>query len=343
MKALVYKGPKELELMDYAVPIRKDGEVLIKVKACGICGSDFEGYLGKTGRRIAPMVMGHEFAGEVVETAESSDFKAGERVVVHPKFYCGECDYCRNGLTNICPSAEFLGVMDKDGGFAEYLSAPERFVFKFDDCIDYTEASMVEPLAVAYRATTKIDEELIRKANHIMVIGAGTIGALVLQVLKLKGAKHVIVSDLSNFRLERAKEMGADEVINPGTVEFKAEIAKMTGGKMVDYAFEAVGVSATAAQSLEALKIGGTVVWVGNAQKIIETNMQKIVTTELTIKGTYIYTEDDFLKCLKLVEEKKIDFAPLISIETGLENGVDMFKRLTENKDGKLIKIILKN
>lgn len=343
MKALVYNGPNDIKVKDVPKPAREKGEVLIKIKACGICGSDLEGYLGKSGRRTPPMVMGHEFAGEVVEMDEGSRFSKGDKVTVYPKLYCGECVYCQKDLTNICPEADFLGAMDRDGAMQEYLSIPEKYIIKIDKDISYTEISMVEPLAVAYRSITKISDSELKNSNYVLLIGAGTIGLLILQLLKLKNVDNVIVSDLSDSRLKKAKSLGASTVINPQKSDFIAEIKEITKGEMIDYSFEAVGVSASASQSLGALKIGGTAVWVGNAQKIIEVNMQDIVTTELNIKGNYIYNEQDFIDSLELIEEGQIDLKPLISIKADLSKGEEMFKKLVNNSDGSILKIILTN
>ncbi len=343
MKALVYNGPNDIKLKDLPKPVRKKGEVLIKIKACGICGSDVEGYLGISGRRTAPMVMGHEFAGKVVEVDKNSEFSKGDKVTVYPKLYCGECIYCQKDLTNICPEADFFGVMDKDGAMQEYLSIPEKYVLKINKDISYAEISMVEPLAVAYRSSSKISTSDLKNANFVLLIGAGTIGLLILQVLKLKGVKNVIVSDLSDKRLKKAELLGASATINPKNSNFTEDIEKITNGKMADYSFEAVGVSASAAQSLSALKIGGTAVWVGNAQKIIEVNMQNIVTTELNIIGNYIFNRKDFTDSLELIEAGKINLKPLISIKEDLINGEEMFKKLVNNSDGEILKIVLTN
>jgi L-iditol 2-dehydrogenase len=340
MKALVYTGPGQMELSQWEKPVRGEGEVLVKVKAVGICGSDVEGYLGKTGRRIPPMIMGHEFSGEVAEVGGRSKFRVGDRVVVQPKLYCGSCSYCQMGFSNICPHGQFLGVMSRNGAMAEYVSVGEQYVFGFGENTTYVEASMVEPLAVAHRAVSKLGTA-IDEAKYLLVVGAGTIGLLVLQILRKQGARSVIVSDLSEYRLEKARELGADYTINPGRKNLKAAISEITSDKMVDYSFEAVGLNLTAVDSLEGLRIGGTAVWIGNAQKMIEIDMQQIVTTELTVKGTYIYTDEDYVQCLNLIEEKAVSLEPLISVQTELDNGPEVFRQLAENKDGRLLKAIL--
>jgi threonine dehydrogenase-like Zn-dependent dehydrogenase len=156
VKALIYKGPEKIKLENIPKPETKKDELLIKIKRVGICGSDFQGYLGNTGRRNPPMIMGHELSGIVQLEANNIKLKKGDKVVIQPKLYCGKCDYCKSGLTNMCSNSEFLGVLNKNGGMAEYLAINEKNVFKINEEISYTEAYMVEPLSVAYRAVNRI-------------------------------------------------------------------------------------------------------------------------------------------------------------------------------------------
>ncbi len=343
MKALVFKGPEKIFLEEIKKPIPKENELLIKIKAVGICGSDFEGYLGKTGRRIPPMIMGHELSGEIADAKNSNKFNHGDKVVVQPILYCGRCNYCKKGLVNLCKNWKSLGVLDVNGGMTEYIAVPERYIFKIKDKISFSRACLVEPLAVAYRATQKVSNSKLREAKFILVIGAGTIGLLILQVLKIKGCKNVIVSDISEHRLQIAKRLGADFIINPTERNFFSNIKAITINHLVDYSFEAVGLSITAAQSLEVLRSCGIAVWVGNAQKIIKINMQQLVTSENRVIGSRAYTEEDFLTSIKMIEEERVDLESIISSEESLENGVEAFVKLKKNRDGKIIKIILRN
>ena len=344
MKALYYVGVRQMELRDDPKPTPKPGQYLIKVRGTGICGSDFEGYLGKTGRRTAPMIMGHEFSGLVETAPPGGRFKAGERVVVFPKPFCGVCDACKRGLTNLCPAAGFMmGVMSVNGSMTEYITAEDKYLIPFASTLSFNEAAMTEPLAVAHRSVYKLSDEDIRNAEYCMVIGAGTIGLLVVALLKLRGARNIIVSDASDFRLQTARKMRADHTINPCASDFLNSVKVITHGKMCDFAFEAVGIAATAANSLDCLRIGGTVVWIGNAHKMVEVNMQKIVTTELTIKGNYIYDFAGFQESLKLLEEGKIDVSPLMTNVYPLADGVKAFRDLENNKDGKMLKVFLES
>ncbi|MDR0637484.1 MAG: zinc-binding dehydrogenase [Spirochaetaceae bacterium] len=343
MKALYYTGVKTMELRDIPLPVPQEGEYLIRVKANGICGSDFEGYLGKTGRRIPPLIMGHEVSGIIEEAPAGGAYPCGLRVVVFPKPFCGVCDYCKAGLVNVCPEGICMGVMDVNGSMTEYISVEEKYLLPFSEGLSFNEASMTEPLAVAYRSVHKISREEIGKAAYSMVIGAGTIGLLIVSLLKLRGAKNVAVSDVSPFRLAAAQKLGADFIVHAQGRDFLEQVKAITGGKLCDISFEAVGIAPTAANSLASLRIGGTAVWVGNAQKIVEVNMQHIVTTELTIKGNYVYDFSGFSESLKLLEKHQINIAALMTNTYPLAEGVQAFKDLENNRDGKMIKVFLES
>ncbi len=340
MKALYYLGDKTMELRDIPVPTPRKGEYLIRVKANGICGSDFEGYLGKTGRRTPPMIMGHEFAGIIEQAPENGTYTVGQKVVIFPKPYCGECEFCRQGMVNVCPEGICMGVLDAPGSMCEYVTIEEKYLLPFDG-ISFNEAAFTEPLAVAYRSVHKISDEELKKAKYTLVIGAGTIGLMVLSLLKYRGAQNVIMSDATDFRLDIAQTLGADYILNPMKEDFIEGIARITDNNLCDIAIEAVGIAPTAKNSLDSLKIGGTAIWIGNAQKMVEVNMQKIVTSELKIKGNYVYDLDGFADSLRLLSEKKIDVTPLMTDVYPLEEGVQAFKDLENNKEGKMLKVIL--
>ena len=344
MKAVYYVGDLHMEMRDNHVPTPAEGEYLIKIDACRICGSDYDGCLVKTGRRIAPMIMGHECAGTIEKAPAGGSYPPGTKVAIFPKFFCGECENCKKGLVNLCTNASrYLGVLADDGAMTEYICAKETYLIPYEG-VSADIASMAEPAAVAYNGVSKLSDEQIASAENILVVGAGTIGLLVLLWLKYRGAKHVIVSDATDFRLELAKKMGADATVNPSTCgDFTQAISELTGGKMCDLSVEAVGISPTAASSIDALKDAGMAVWIGNAAKMVSIDMQKVVTKELEIKGNYIYSLDDFKTCVRLLAEQRIDVRPMITHHMDLSQGVEAFERLRNNKDGRAVKIILTN
>ena len=338
MKALVYYGPKDLRLSE--IEDKKPGrnEVLIKIRACGICGSDIHGYLGITGRRIPPMVMGHEFAGEIVETGEDVvNFKIGDRVTAQPINFCGNCKYCMNGLTNMCTNMKFFGVLDTNGAMAEYLCVPEKLLYKLPENVTYIEAAMVEPFAVAYNAAKKISDI---EDKAVLIVGSGTIGLLILNIIKNKKPSKIIVTDLSDFRLSIAKKMGADIIINPSKEDVIKIIKQATANEGVDVAFEAVGATPSVQQAMSALKIGGTCVWVGNSAKYIDINMQEIVTRELKVFGTFDYTHKSFGEALEMIAEGNIDLQSLISKVIKLEEGPEMMEKMS-NLSQDMLKVII--
>lgn len=335
---MVYKGPEVLSLEEAAdVPVR-DQEVKIRVKACGICGSDVHGYLGTTGRRIAPMIMGHEFCGEVVELGSKvSRLKTGDRVSVYPVEFCGECEMCRKGAVHLCLNKRAYGVLDVDGAFAEYINVPEKCCFGIADSVSYETASLMEPLAVAYRGIGNAGD---LNGKTVLIVGAGTIGLLALACVKQKNVGKIIVSDLSGHRLDVAKKMGADVTINPGQEDFKQRILDETDGKGVDTAVEAVGAEATVRQAMSALRLSGTAVWIGNNQRMINMDMQEVVTHELSVHGSFLYGYEEFRKVVSLLNEKKIYVDPLISKTISLDEAPEYFDILAHNP-GNLIKVVV--
>ncbi|RLE79903.1 MAG: alcohol dehydrogenase, partial [Thermoprotei archaeon] len=236
MKAAVLKGPYDINVTDTERPEIGDDQVLIRVKRCGICGSDIHAYKGKHPDFIIPIIPGHEFSGVIEEVGSSvKRVKEGDRVVVEPLKVCGKCYYCRRGAYNKCTNLKVLGAQ-VNGAFAEYIAVDERWVYRLPDNVSFEEGAMVEPLAVAVHA--------VKRANHIgnnvLVLGSGTIGLLLAQVLKIYGASEVIVTDIKDWKLNLAKEFGAITV-NPLKDDLKEAIDRVTGGIGVDSSFEAVG------------------------------------------------------------------------------------------------------
>jgi len=318
MKALVYKGPRKLEIEDVPKPTPKKGEILLKVKACGICGSDVHGYLGTSGRRTPPMVMGHEFSAEVVGLGEgtSGRISVGDRVAIQPCISCWECEKCKEGYNNVCPTRNFLGVFDCNGAMQEYICVPEKLAYKLPDSMSYSIGALIEAVAVAYSGVKKAGD---LTGKNVVIVGGGPIGLLVLKVVKTKNPKKVIVSDLSDSRLDIAKKMGADVTINPGKEDFIEKVRSSFDGNLADVSFEAVGIGATVSQALAALKPQGISVWIGNNVKNIEIDMQRVVTQEIKIFGSYIYTHEEFGETIDFINEHNMELSDIISKEISLE------------------------
>jgi L-iditol 2-dehydrogenase len=341
VKALLYTKPYTFDYTDVPDPAIGDDDILIRVKACGICGSDVAGHTGKTGRRLPPLIMGHEAAGAVERVGSNvAGFAPGDRICFDSTVYCNQCPACRQGLFNRCVKRQVLGVsvpeFKREGAFAELLVVPHWICAKLPEQMSFVQASLLEPASIGTHAANRPP---ISKNDTVVVIGAGTIGLFILQAAKLRGAKTVIASDLNEFRLGLAQQVGADACINPGKTNLREEILKRTEGRGADVVLEAVGFGETFRQAVSIAKTGGHVVAVGNLQKEIEFNLQELVSRELTFTGSYA-SSGEFRTCIGLIASGQINVAPLVSEVLPLREGPAAFKRLLEAKED-LLKIVL--
>lgn len=338
MKAILYEGPDKLRYTDVPDVSPETGEVKLRVKACGICGSDVAGYQGLTGRRLEPMIMGHEFCGQVTELGNGvKDLKEGDIVAVYPVNFCGECEMCKKGDVHLCLNKRSYGVLAENGAFAEYICVPEKCCFPVAGGVSYAVGSLMEPLAVAYRGVNHAGD---LKGKSVFLAGTGTIGLLALACVKMKGASTIIVSDMDDERLKVAKDLGADITVNPSKEDLKQLVLDHTGGMGVDVGIEAVGITPTVQQVMSVLRFGGKAVWIGNNRKMIEINMQEVVTRELSVNGSFLYGYQEFKEVVELLNQDKLNVGPLISKEITLEQGIEYFEKL-KNHEENLIKVVV--
>ena len=341
MKALVYTKPYSFEYSDFPDPVAGDDDVLIRVKACGICGSDVHGFTGKTGRRIPPLIMGHEAAGIVEGLGKNvSGFEKGDRVCFDSTVYCNKCEACRAGLFNRCDKRQVLGVsvpaFKRHGAFAEYVAVPSWIVSKIPDELSFIHAALLEPASIGTHAANRAP---ISNNDTVVVIGAGTIGLFILQAARLRGAAKVIAVDINEFRLDLAKKLGADKLINPLKSNLSEAVLHETEGKGANVTLEAVGYAKTFADAVTITRMGGYVVAVGNLEKKAEFDLQQLVAKEHTFTGSYA-SSGEFRDCIELVASGKINVEPLISEVLPLEEGPDAFDRLLKAEEN-LLKIVL--
>ena len=341
MKALVYTKPYCFEYSDFPEPEVGDDDVLIRVRACGICGSDVHGSTGKTGRRIPPLIMGHEAAGIVEDAGKNVKcFKKGDSVCFDSTVYCNQCEPCRAGFYNRCEHRQVLGVSTPDfkrhGAFAEYVAVPWWIVSTIPDNLSFTNAALLEPVSISVHAANRAP---LSTDDTVIVIGAGTIGLFILQAARLKGARKIFVSDINEFRLDVAKKLRADEVINPETSNLKEIVFEKTDNKGVDVSFEAVGYASTFRDAVSVTRMGGHLVAVGNLEKMAEFDLQQFIASELTFTGSYA-SSGEFRDCIELVASGKINVEPLISDVLPLEDGPQGFERLLKAEEN-LLKIVL--
>jgi L-iditol 2-dehydrogenase len=340
MKALLLTKYRSLEIADVATPAAGTGEVLVRVGACGICGSDVHGYDGSSGRRIPPIVMGHEAAGRIAAVgAGVVGLAEGDRVTFDSTIYCGACGYCTRGEVNLCDNRQVLGVSCGDysraGAFAEFVAVPARVVYKLPESISFAEAAMLEAVAVAIHG---VSLATISAESTALVVGAGTIGVLTLQALRAAGCKRVLVSDVDETRLKMAKELGAAEVLLADK-DIVAQILQRTGGVGVDVAIEAVGRNETVNAAIASVRKGGTVVLVGNISPEVTLPLQKVVTRQIRLQGSCA-SAGEYPEAIALMASGAIRVKPLISAIAPLAEGPAWFERLYA-REPNLLKVVL--
>jgi len=341
MKALVLKEYKRFVYEEVPAPEPGQEEVLIAVKACGICGSDVHGMDGSTGRRRPPIIMGHEAAGVIARVGSGvKGWAAGDRVTLDSTIYCGHCDFCRRGLINLCDHRRVLGVSCDEyrqhGAFAEFVAAPQRILYRLPEGLSFEHAALVEPFAIALHA---IGRARMQVNDAAVVVGAGMIGLALVQALSQTGCGRLIVVDLAGERLALAAKFGATHTINSATEDARAAILGLTEGRGADQAFEAVGLSATVDLALRCVRKGGAVTLVGNVAPKIEFPLQIAVTRELSIYGSCA-SRSEYPACLDMMARGALQAAPLISSAPPLAEGAAWFDRLYRKEPG-LLKVLL--
>lgn len=318
-----------MHVTDVVEPVVGDDDVLIQVEACGICGSDIHGYDGSTGRRIPPLVMGHEAAGIVVgRGANVSDMPDGTRVTFDSMVSCGQCHFCNIGHQNLCDHRMVLGVScgeyRRHGAFAQRIAVPRRIVYGLPDGLSFEHAALVEAVSVAVHAVAVTQ---IRLGDTAVIVGAGMIGLLTLQAAKAAGATRIIAVDLNDKRLAAAKKLGATDVLRGDQVDVPATVRGMTNGRGADVAFEVVGATPTIRTAIESVRKGGSVTLVGNVSPTIELPLQSVVTREIRLQGT-CGCNGEYPQCIDLMNRGIIDVAPLITAKISLADGPAWFERL---------------
>jgi threonine dehydrogenase-like Zn-dependent dehydrogenase len=342
MKALVLKAAKQFAFEYVPAPQPGPTEVLVAVKACGICGSDVHGMDGSTGRRRPPIIMGHEAAGVITSVGNGViGWAAGDRVTFDSTIYCGHCEFCRRGLINLCDNRRVLGVSCEDyrqnGAFADFVAVPQHILYRLPDGLAFEHAALVEPFAIALHAIRRAPPEL---NDTVVVVGAGMIGLALVQALSQVGCGRLIVADIAGDRLALAAKFGATHLINSSTEDPLQAILHLTQGLGADRSFEAVGVAATVDLALGCLRKGGTTTLIGNVTPKTEFPLQKVVTRELTIYGSCA-SQGEYPACLDMLARGALRAAPLISATALLAEGAAWFDRLYRKEAG-LLKVVLK-
>jgi L-iditol 2-dehydrogenase len=341
MKALLLSEYNQLDIADLPAPVPGVDEILVRVAACGICGSDVHGYDGTSGRRIPPIVMGHEAAGVVAAAGSGvTKFKPGDRVTFDSTVYCGQCEFCLQGDINLCNNRQVIGVSCGDfrraGAFAEYVVVPQRITYHLPEELEFQEAAMLEAVSVALHAV-RVSE--MKGGETALVIGAGMIGLLTLQAAKAAGASQVLIADIDRSRLERAEQLGADATLLLSGTELVEEILRRTGGRGVDLVLEAVGRDETIVASIASVRKGGTVTLIGNISPQVKIPLQVVVSRQIRLQGSCA-SSGEYPEAMELLANGKIKVKSLITAVAPLSDGPRWFARL-HAREPNLMKVVL--
>ena len=342
MQAMLLKEYMHLEVVEMPQPSIGPDDVLVRVRACGICGSDVHGLDGRTGRRIPPLVMGHEAAGEVVECGTGvTDLHPGDRVTFDSTVYCGRCFFCARGEVNLCDNREVLGVSPgpyrRHGAFAEYVSVPRRIIYRLPENLTYEQAALIEAVSVGVHAVNLTPVVL---GDAAVVIGSGMIGLATLQAVRHAGAARVIVVDPDEGRLAMARSMGATDTVNPKTADAVEAIRAMTDGRGAAVALQCAAATEPIQTAIACVRKGGTVTLVGNVAPEITLPLQSVVSRQIRVQGSCA-SNGEYPAAIELMSSGAIQVGPLISAVAPLEEGPSWFDRLYRHEPG-LMKVILR-
>ena len=328
MDTLLWLGPSTMHMRRVALPTLTTGEVLIKVSAVGICGSELSGYLGHNSLRKPPLIMGHEATGRVVQTtegtfADGSATREGVRVTFNPLISCGECDRCRANRPNLCRKRQIIGV-HRAGAFAQFVAVPANQCYALPNALSESMASLAEPLACAVRA---VSLARVRAEDTLLILGAGPIGLFCLAAARAMGIEHVLITDVSPARLAVAERWGATSVINAHASNVVSEVARLKPGG-VDAVIDAVGANMTRKQAVEAVVPGGQVVYIGLHDEESSLAANYLVRQEIAVTGSFAYTPADFEQAFDFLVQGLLHADPSWLEERPLAEGAKAFEEL---------------
>lgn len=332
MKALVYTQPKEMQLLDRPMPQAAPGEVVLKIEAVGICGSDMHAWHGHDPRRKPGLVLGHEFVGRI-DSSAAADFQPGMRFTGNPLITCGTCEYCVQGRNNLCANRTMVG-MTRPGAFAEFMSIPAASLVAMPQDMPATAAALTEPAATVWHAVNLTIRALTRPLHEcrVLVIGGGAIGMLAALLLKRLGATQLTLAEINPLRRNAVSRHAACETIDP--------LSSPPAEASFDYVMDAVGAKATRYQAFAAVKPGGVILHVGLQDWASEIDMRKLTLAEITLLGTYTYTTADLRATVAALHQGVFGDLSWVE-ERSLDEGPRAFMDLDQGKSA-AAKIVLK-
>ncbi len=343
MQALVWTGPRQMEMQELPAPELQTGEVRLRVAAVGICGSDLSGYIGQNSLRVPPLVMGHEIVGTIEAVGPEGDLLAsadaariGQRVVVNPLIACGECDLCRAGRPNLCRRRQIVGI-HRPGGLASLVTVPAIQCYSVPAELTDAEAALAEPLACGIRAVT---QTRLRPGEPLLILGAGSIGLLCLVAARHAQSGPIMITDTSEERLKVAHRLGATETVQADQGDVAAAVQGFTDGLGVVAAVDAVGLQSTRAQAVRAVRPGGRAVFIGLHHETSEIEANYLVRQEIEIAGAFAYLPEEFGRSVALLRDRAVGDTGWVS-ERSLRQGADVFADLIAGRGG-YVKVALR-
>lgn len=336
MQALVYRAYGELEVRAVPEPRAGPGEVVVRVGACGICGSELSSFASRSTRRVPPLVMGHEFAGSIAAVGEGvTGLREGDRVVVNSLVHCGTCDLCRRGATHLCRNRQVFG-MHRPGAFAELVAAPAGIVYAMPEGMTAVQGALVEPLANGIHVVTLAAGNPM---ESVVVIGAGPIGLMCLQAALQLGAKRAAMSEPNPQRREVAVALGAHTAWDPRESGLAAAVERWTDGEGADLVIDAVGSSETKRESVVAARPGGEIVWIGLHGDEVTLNSFDLVLSERRVTGSYGARESDIRTAIRWFAEGRVGTDPWVET-VPLSRGAEAFFAALR-QEGDAVKVVL--
>lgn len=326
----VMTAPREIRFDRVPVPQPGPGQVLVKIKRIGICGSDIHVYHGKHPYTKYPVTQGHEVSGRIAAVGEGvTGFRVGQKVTIEPQVFCGKCHPCTHGKYNLCESLKVMGFQTT-GTASEYFAVDQSKIDVLPEAMDYNEGAMIEPLAVTVHAAKRAGDV---KGLNVCVLGCGPIGILLIQSLKAFGAAKVLATDVSDYRLELAKQCGADVTVNTKNAEFGRAMLDAFGPDKADIIYDCAGNDITMDQAIQNARKGSTIILVAVYAGLAHCDLAKLNDSELDLNTSMMYRHEDYVDAIRLVGEGKIQLQPLMSKHFAFQDYLAAYEYIDNNRE----------
>ncbi len=337
MKQQLMTAPGEIIFRNVEIPVPGPDQVLVKIKRIGVCGSDIHVYHGKHPYTKYPVTQGHEVSGKIVRLGEYvTEFKEGQKVTIEPQVFCGRCYPCLHGKYNLCESLKVMGFQTV-GTASEYFAVDASKVTALPEGISYDDGAMIEPLAVTVHAVRRFKEI---EGSKVAILGAGPIGILLAQTAAAMGAQKVLITDISDMRLELARRVGADYAVNTAKVNFSDALTECFGPDKADVIFDCAGNDITMNDAIQNARKGSTIILVAVFDKMANVDLAKLNDSELDLNTSMMYRHEDYLEALKLVNEGRVQLKPLQTAHFAFEDYKKAYEYIDANRE-KTMKILI--